>query len=75
MGAKKWCPFFFFEEDGRPKNKKKIDYGKFKIEFLKKVKEKVSKSQNFTCLSPMGVPHTKKKMGGRWAMCQNVPTK
>ena len=41
-----------------------MGYEKFKIKFLKKVKENVSKSQKFTCLLPKGTQNQKK----RWAV-------
>ena len=68
MGAKKWCPFFFFEEDGRP-NKKKERWSKkwatkIKIEYLKKVKENVPRSQKYHPSVATGRPPQKK----RWAV-------
>ena len=70
-------PLKKIEEDGRPKKKKdglKNGLRKFKIEYLKKVKENVPRSQKYHPSVATGRPK-KKKMGGRWAMCQNVPTK
>ena len=59
-GGKKIVPIIFFlKKMSDPKIKKdglKMGYEKFKIEFLIKVKENVSKSINSSCLSPMGVP-------------------
>ena len=69
--GEKWAPKngahnFFLKKMGDPKKKKdglKNGLRKFKIEFLKKLKEMCSGAKNITRLSPLGVP--KKK---RWAV-------
>ena len=79
MGAKKWCPLFFFlKKMGDPKIKKrwaKDGLRKIQNRISYKSKRKCVKEQKFLMSVANGRPNIKKKMGGRWAICQNVPTK
>ena len=81
--GEKWAPkigahYFFFKKMGDPKIKKrwaKDGLRKIQNRISYKSKRKCVKEQKFLMSVANGRPNIKKKMGGRWAICQNVPTK